>query len=80
MQLQIGMVVCAAAGKEQNQLFVITRIEPNLVCLADGKRRTLEKPKRKNPKHVRPTRTIWDLQDMTDRKLRGLLREHKGGN
>ena len=80
MQLQTGMVVCVSAGKEQNQFFVIVRQEDSFVWIADGKHRTLEKPKRKNKKHVRATSTIWNLHDMTNKSLRCRLREHKGGN
>lgn len=77
MQLQTGMVVRAIAGKEQNQFLLITSQDSHFVYLADGKRRKLAQPKRKNPKHVRATGTILtqeDLQKLTDPALRRMLK------
>ncbi len=75
MQMQIGMVVCATAGKEKDGFYVITQLDGNYVCLADGKHRTLAKPKRKNVKHIRPTTEVWDLTGLTDKALRRRLQE-----
>lgn len=82
MQLQVGMVVCATAGKEQHGFYVVTALDGNMVLIADGKHRTLTKPKRKNIRHIAPTCTVWDLEGLTDKALRGRLREYtaKGGN
>ncbi len=75
MQLQVGMVVCATAGKEKNSFYVVTQLDGNAVYLADGKHRTLNKPKRKNVKHIRLTETVWELNGLTDRALRRKLQE-----
>ncbi len=75
MQLKIGMVVCATAGKEKDSFYVVTQLDGNAVYLADGKHRTLEKPKRKNVRHIRPTSTVWELDGLTDRALRRKLQE-----
>ncbi len=75
MQLTVGMVVCATAGKEKDSFYVVTQLDGNAVYLADGKHRTLDKPKRKNVKHIRVTRDVWDLTDLTDRALRRKLQE-----
>lgn len=80
MQLQVGMVVCAAAGREQNGFYLIVRQDTDFVYLADGKHRTLQNPKRKNPKHVRPTGIIWNPNGMTDKALRQRLRLYKEEN
>ena len=80
MQLQVGMVVRVIAGKEQNDFCMIIRTEKNSVWLSDGKHHTLQNPKRKNPKHVRPTQTIWNPDSMTDCSLRKKLRLFKEGN
>lgn len=69
MQLQVGMVVCATAGKEKDSFYTVTKLDGNAVYLADGKHRTLEKPKRKNVKHIRATETVLDLSTMTDKAL-----------
>jgi ribosomal protein L14E/L6E/L27E len=80
MRLQVGTVVCAIAGKEQNNFYLIVKTDENYVWLADGRHRTMQNPKRKNPKHVRPTQTRWDTDGMTDAGLRKKLRLFKEGN
>ena len=83
MQLQVGMVVCAAAGKEKDNFYIVTGMDGRFVYLADGKHRTLEKPKRKNVRHIRLTGTVWELEGLTDKALRRRLREcnaEQGGN
>lgn len=83
MQMQVGMVVCATAGKEKDNFYVVTKIDGNAVYLADGKHRKLQKPKRKNVKHIRLTGEIWELEGMTDKALRRRLKERNadlGGN
>lgn len=75
MQLQVGMVVCATAGKEKDNFYIVTGLDCNTVYLADGKHRTLDKPKRKNVKHIRLTTEVWDMNGLTDKALRRRLRE-----
>lgn len=81
MQLQKGMVVYSTAGKEKGGFYVVTAMEGGYVLLADGKRRTLEKPKRKNVRHIRLTGTVVETEGLTNRALRNILRiADKGGN
>ncbi len=75
MQLQVGMVVCATAGKEKDNFYIVTQLDGKAVYLADGKHRTLSKPKRKNVRHIRPTTEVWELNGLTDRALRRKLQE-----
>ena len=81
MQLQKGMVVRATAGKEQGGFYLVTALEGQFVSLADGRRRPLEKPKRKNVRHIAPTHTVWETEGLTDRELRRRLHDFaaKGG-
>ena len=79
MQLKTGMVVYAIAGKEQGKLYCIIRKDEQYIYLADGKQRPIEKPKRKNPKHIRITKTIWNLEGMTNKALRQKLHQIKEG-
>lgn len=80
MQLQVGMVVRACAGKESGEIYLIVRQDASSVWLADGKHRTLQKPKRKNPKHVRPSSVLWNPDGLTDKALRQKLHLLKEGN
>ena len=49
----ISDVVVSTAGRDQGDWFYVIGAEPDYLMLADGKGRTLEKPKRKKRKHVR---------------------------
>lgn len=48
----IGAIVKAIAGREKEELFMISHIENNYVYLINGKSRTLDNPKKKNLKHI----------------------------
>ena len=48
----ISDVVVSTAGRDQGKLFYVIGTDPVYLTLANGKDRTLEKPKRKKRKHV----------------------------
>ena len=48
----ISDVVMSTAGRDQGKLFYVIGTDPVYLTLANGKDRTLEKPKRKKRKHV----------------------------
>ena len=50
--ISISDVVISTAGRDQGQLFYCIGTDNQYVLLADGKGRTLDKPKRKKRKHV----------------------------
>ena len=50
--IRISDVVLSTAGRDQGQLFYCVATDDQFVWLADGKGRTLDKPKRKKRKHV----------------------------
>lgn len=50
---EIGSFVYSKAGHDKDEIYVILSIEENLLVLADGKLKTVEKPKKKNIKHVK---------------------------
>ena len=49
----ISDVVVSTAGREKGKLFYVIGTDPVYLMLANGKDRTLDKPKRKKRKHVR---------------------------
>ena len=75
MKLAKGSVVIADAGRDRGGFFVVTDTDGNCCYIADGKSRKLDKPKRKNIKHIRTTDSMIDLNDITDKKLRTVLRQ-----
>ena len=50
--ISISDVVLSTAGRDQGQLLYCIATDDQFVWLADGKGRTLDKPKRKKRKHV----------------------------
>jgi len=50
--LIIADVVISTAGRDQGKLFYVIGTDPIYVTLANGKDRTLEKPKRKKRRHI----------------------------
>ena len=48
----ISDVVVSTAGRDQGKLFYVIGTDPVYLMLANGKDRTLDKPKRKKRKHV----------------------------
>ena len=52
-QISISDVVISTAGHDRGQLFYVVAADDIWVMLADGKGRTLDKPKRKKRKHVK---------------------------
>lgn len=76
MNLLQGSVVKSIAGHDKNRYFVVVKIDDQYVYIADGKERKLEKPKRKNVKHIAVTSRKFDLNEITNKKLRKLLNEY----
>ena len=52
MENTIGSIVLATAGRDQESLFFVVGQAEGVLLLADGKRRKLSRPKKKNPAHV----------------------------
>ena len=55
MQIEVGRVVRSKAGHDSNDIFAVVGTDENYVFISDGKQRKVEKPKRKNPKHLEVT-------------------------
>ena len=74
----ISDVVVSTAGRDQGELFYVIDADPLYLMLANGKDRTLDKPKRKKRKHVQKvlrseTRVALKLAS-GDKVLNGELR------
>lgn len=55
MQIEVGRVVRSKAGHDSNDIFAVVGADETYVFISDGKQRKVEKPKRKNPKHLEVT-------------------------
>ena len=76
--INISDVVVSTAGRDQGEWFYVIDEDPNFLILANGKDRTLDKPKRKKRKHVQKvlrseTRVAEKLRQ-GDKVLNGELR------
>ena len=74
MEIKKGSVVIAKAGRDKGNPFLVTDvIDRRTVEIADGKRRPLERPKRKNVIHLQATASSFDC-NTTNRQLRLFLK------
>lgn len=66
-----GSVVLATAGRDAGGLYVVLERTEKECLLADGRKRRLDTPKRKNLRHVHLTALrLGPEQYATDRRLR----------
>ena len=76
--IKISDVVVSTAGRDQGELFYVIGEEPLYLLLANGKDRSLDKPKRKKRKHVqkvlRAETRVADKIRLGDKVLNGELR------
>lgn len=54
----IGQLVFSKTGRDKGKLFIVISIEEEYLCLADGKLRKVETPKKKKKKHVQKTNSV----------------------
>ena len=54
----IGMLAVSKAGHDKRNIYVITGEDDEYVYLADGRKRTVAAPKKKNKKHIQIIRKI----------------------
>ena len=74
MQLKIGSVVISRAGHDLGEFFAVMSFDEKYVFLSDGKQRKVEKPKKKNLKHIAVTNHFLEEDDLrTNRKLKKAL-------
>ena len=77
--LPIGRVVYSRAGRDKAEFLVVVGSEGNALLVCNGKDRPLERPKKKNRKHIGLTNTVLDSGSMsTNRSLRRALNEISG--
>ena len=76
--IKISDVVVSTAGRDKDELFYVIGEEPLYLLLANGKDRSLDKPKRKKRKHVqkvlRSETRVADKIRLGDKVLNGELR------
>lgn len=68
---EVGRVVFCMAGRDKHRFYTVVALGEGFAFIADGKRRKLAAPKRKNILHLRRTDTcLTPEQIRTDKQLR----------
>ena len=71
----VGRVVISSAGRDKTKVMVIVKETENYLLVCDGKERPVERPKRKNPKHLKLTNAYLEAHQFeTNRALRKALK------
>ena len=77
MDCEIGRVMRSTAGRDKDTFLAVVGREEESLLLCDGKERPLQRPKRKNPKHLAATNWLLTEQQLsTNRALRKALRAY----
>ena len=79
MNIQRGSVVRATAGRDKDGFFVVRGTDGEFAFIANGKRRKVQSPKRKNLKHLAPTGAVYQGSLETNPQVKKVLREFNGG-
>ncbi len=70
----VGRIVCSKAGRDKGHLMVAVESNADYVLVCDGKERPLERPKRKNAKHLHITSTVLSKENYkTNKSLKKAL-------
>ena len=77
MQLEPGMLARSKAGHDKNCIYVIICVKDEYVYLADGKTRTVCRPKKKKQKHIQIIKEKQDITGVDDAKLRKIIRNYR---
>lgn len=73
-----GCLVRSLAGHDKGRYFIILKEDGEYVALADGRYRTIEKPKRKKKKHLQLAGdTRIDSVSATDAEVRTIIKRYE---
>ncbi len=71
----VGTIAISKAGRDKGKAMVIVEETANYLLVCDGKERPVERPKRKNPKHLKLTNTRLTAHQLeTNPRLRKALK------
>lgn len=74
MEIRLGSIVKSVAGHDKDRFYAVLKLDADSCVIADGKMRRVEKPKRKNLKHVAATGGRIEVDPLpTNRELRRAL-------
>ena len=75
MEIRRGQIVRSKAGRDKGDFQVILRIEQPYAIVCDGRRRSLEKPKKNKLMHRAPADSVLAEEMLqTNRQIKAALR------
>lgn len=88
IKYEMGGLAVSLAGHDKDDIFIILREDGEYVYLVDGNLRRLDKPKRKNKKHIQIilrkdedlSRKLIDGTCVTDEEIRRFIKCYKREN
>lgn len=81
MEIRLGSIVRSRAGHDKDRFYAVLELDKDSCVIADGKLRRVEKPKRKNLKHVAATGGMISIEPLpTNRELRRALFPYNYGD
>lgn len=72
-----GFLAYSLAGHDKGEIYFITREAKEYVYVSDGLVRTVEKPKKKNKKHIQIIKTVYrktDTVSVTNEEIKHLIK------
>jgi ribosomal protein L14E/L6E/L27E len=72
-----GYLAYSLAGHDKGDVFLIISEEQDYVYVADGRLRMVEKPKKKNKKHIQIIKYInpkTDMESVTNEEIKHLIK------
>lgn len=80
-RVEAGMLAWSRAGHDLGALYVIMRTEGDFAWLADGRLKTVEKPKKKRLKHIqvirRQTQPAESEAKISNEEVKFRIKEYK---
>jgi len=77
-RLQKGLVVKSRAGKDKDTFLVVVASDESGVYVCDGKYRPLDRPKKKNIKHLALTKKVLaEGMYSTNKKIKKALNQYR---
>ncbi len=75
----IGMLVTSKAGHDKDTVYVIVSEDAEYVYLSDGRARSVEKPKKKNKKHIQLIKKMKldGKETFTDLNIKRCIKEYQ---
>ena len=83
LPIETGRIVLSKAGRDAGRLFAVIKVlDEDFVLVSDGKLRTLDRPKKKRKKHLKPTLAIVEPlekgEPIRDHELRQWICKEEG--